>query len=90
MNIEKANKVFAEADLLVSEAEVAAAVKRMAQEITKPTTIGILRESDSDRFLRSSMSDRMPPNTPPTKPAIAGAAAAKPAWVMDRPRALTR
>lgn len=34
MNIEKANKVFAEADLLVSEAEVAAAVKRMALEIT--------------------------------------------------------
>ncbi|MGB9080501.1 MAG: hypoxanthine-guanine phosphoribosyltransferase [Desulfuromonadaceae bacterium] len=34
MNTEKANKVLAEADLLVSEAEVAAAVKRMAQEIT--------------------------------------------------------
>lgn len=34
MNTEKANKILAEADLLVSEAEVAAAVKRMAQEIT--------------------------------------------------------
>ena len=40
MNIEKANKVLAEADLLVSEAEVAAAIKRMAQEIT-----GQLKES---------------------------------------------
>jgi hypoxanthine phosphoribosyltransferase len=34
MNIEKANKVLSEADLLVSEAEVKAAIKRMAQEIT--------------------------------------------------------
>lgn len=34
MNIEKANKVFTEADLLVSEAEVEAAIKRMAREIT--------------------------------------------------------
>jgi len=34
MNIEKANKVLTEADLLVSEAEVEAAIKRMAQEIT--------------------------------------------------------
>jgi hypoxanthine phosphoribosyltransferase len=34
MNIQKANKVLIEADLLVSEAEVEAAIKRMAQEIT--------------------------------------------------------
>jgi hypoxanthine phosphoribosyltransferase len=34
MNIEKANKVLSEADLLVSEADVEAAIKRMAQEIT--------------------------------------------------------
>jgi hypoxanthine phosphoribosyltransferase len=34
MNIEKANKVLAEADLLVSGAEVEVAIKRMALEIT--------------------------------------------------------
>jgi hypoxanthine phosphoribosyltransferase len=34
MNIEKANKVLAEADLLVSEADVESSIKRMAQEIT--------------------------------------------------------
>lgn len=34
MNIENANKVLSEADLLVSEADVESAIKRMAQEIT--------------------------------------------------------
>lgn len=34
MNIEEANTVLAEADLLVSEAEVRGAIKRMAREIT--------------------------------------------------------
>jgi hypoxanthine phosphoribosyltransferase len=34
MNIEKANKVLSEADLLVSESDVEAAIKRMAHEIT--------------------------------------------------------
>lgn len=34
MNIAEANRVFTEADLLVSETEVATAIKRMAQEIT--------------------------------------------------------
>ena len=34
MNIEKANTVLSEADLLVPEADVEAAIKRMAQEIT--------------------------------------------------------
>jgi hypoxanthine phosphoribosyltransferase len=34
MNINKANKVLSEADLLVPEADVEAAIKRIAQEIT--------------------------------------------------------
>ena len=34
MNIEKANTVLSEADLLVPEADVEAAIKRMAEEIT--------------------------------------------------------
>ncbi|NTW98885.1 MAG: hypoxanthine-guanine phosphoribosyltransferase [Geobacteraceae bacterium] len=34
MNIEKANNVLSEADLLVSESDVEAAIKRMAHEIT--------------------------------------------------------
>ncbi len=34
MNIEKANRVLSEADLVVSETEIEVAIKRMAQEIT--------------------------------------------------------
>src|SRR5688572_22047585 len=63
---------------------------RMAQEITRPSRIGIFRALESGRPLRSRRSDSTPPRTPPAKPARAGSAAAKPASVIDRPRALIR
>jgi hypothetical protein len=62
----------------------------MLIDISMPTTIGTLRDTDSEQPDLARRSDSQPPATPPRKPAIAGSEATKPAFRMVMWRSCTR